>query len=242
MANVQTYKKFFLGFDRHTPDHDPKIDKIVTEFLADFKPQIRVAGGDFQNCDQITSFPNETNTPLKREFRMNRDILRKWKITHYLEGNHEARLRRVGLADPRLRSLLDIRTNLELDNLGIEFLPYHKKKGVLRLGHLKVLHGFYTNEYVAAKTVKTYGSCVFGHTHRFQTFWPKEAFVDNVGYAIGMLGSLDQTYTGDRAPMGWAQGFAYGYLYKNGWYDLYTVRIIGNKITINNKTYSKRGK
>lgn len=240
MAFIQTYKKFWCGFDRHCPEHDPAIDKIVTEFLKDFKPQIRIAGGDWQTVDQISKFTSESKVHLKREFEMNREILQKWKITHYLEGNHEERIRRVGMMDEKLRSLADLRDNLQLEKFGIEFFPYHPIKGVLRIGHLKVLHGFYTNEYVASKTARTYGTCVFGHAHRFQTFWPKAAFNSHVGYAIGMLGNLEQSWAMDRAPMGWAQGFAFGYLHRSGWYDLYPVRIVGDQVTINNKTYKRR--
>ena len=237
---IQTHKKFWVGFDRHCPEHDPAIDRIVSDFLSDFKPQIRIAGGDWQTVDQVSTFNSESKITLKAEFEMNRAILRKWKITHYLEGNHEERLRRVGMnLDSRVRSCVDIQTNLELDKQKIMFLPYHPIKGVLQIGHLKVLHGFYANEYVASKTARTYGTCVFGHAHRFQTFWPKAAFNTHVGYSIGMLGSLEQTYTQDRAPMGWAQGFAFGYLHKTGWYDLYPVRIVGDRVAINDKVYKR---
>lgn len=240
MFNIQTHKRFWIGFDRHAPEHDKTVDKIVADFLGDFKPHIRVAGGDFQSVDQLSKFNSESEVHLKKEFEMNREILRKWKITHYLEGNHEERIRRVGTIDKRLRSLADLQANLQLDKLKIEFRPYHPIKGVLKIGHLKVLHGFYANEYVASKTARTYGTCVFGHCHRFQTFWPKAAFNSHVGYAIGMLGSLEQTWAQDRAPMGWAQGFAFGYLHRNGWYDLYPVRILGKQVIINNKVYKRR--
>ena len=153
--NIHAYQKFFVGFDRHCPENDPAVDGIVTDFLKDFKPQIRVAGGDFQSVDQVNSFTNESKIHLKDEFEMNREILRKWKITHYLEGNHEERLRRIGLMDERLRSLACLSDNLQLEKLKIQLIPYHPTQGVLRMGHLKVLHGFYANEYVAAKTAKT---------------------------------------------------------------------------------------
>ena len=239
MSIIQTYRKFWVGFDRHAPEHDPTVDKIVSEFLSDFKPQIRIAGGDWQSVDQVNSFTSESKVHLKDEFAMNRAILRQWKITHYLEGNHEERLRRIGLMDERLRTLADLRENLELDKQKIEFLPYHPVQGVLQIGCLKVLHGFYTNEYVASKTARTYGTCIFGHCHRFQTFWPKAAFDNHVGFAIGMLGSLNQSWAAERAPMGWGQGFAFGYIHKDGYFDLYPVRIVGDQVTINNRTYRK---
>ena len=145
MSRLHTHTKFWVGFDRHCPESDPTVDKIVEEFLHDFKPQIRVAGGDWQTADQVSKFGSETPVHLKDEFAMNRHALRRFGITHYLEGNHEERLRRIGLLDPRVRSLADVQTNLHLAKMKIQFVPYHPTKGVLRFGCLKVFHGFYAN-------------------------------------------------------------------------------------------------
>ncbi|KKL14222.1 hypothetical protein LCGC14_2517850, partial [marine sediment metagenome] len=216
---------------------DPHIDKIALDFLADFKPEIRVAGGDWQTVDQVSKFVTESKVHLKKEFKMNREALRQFGITHYLEGNHEQRLRRIGALDERLRSLADLATNLKLKKLGIPLIPYHPRKGVLTFGHLKVLHGFFTTEYVAKKTAAIYGTCVFGHVHRFQTFQSKEAYETHCGFGIGLMGKIDQPYTDDRAPMGWTNGFCFGYIHKNGWFDMYTVRIFNNRVIINDVLY-----
>jgi len=239
MARIQTYRKFWIGFDRHTPYHDSKIDKIALAFLDDFKPQIRIAGGDWQTVDQVSHFDNESEIDLADEFAMNREAIEKFKITHYLEGNHEERLRRVGMKlDKRLRSLVDLDYNLGLTERGIPLIPYHPRKGILKFGYLKILHGFYATEYVAKKTASIYGTCVFGHTHRFQTFQSKEAFESHCGFAIGLMGAIDQPYTDARAPMGWTNGFCFGYIHKNGYFDLFPVRIFGNQVVINDRMYS----
>lgn len=238
MPGVRSYTKFWIGFDRHCPYHDPHIDKIALDFLADFQPQIRVAGGDWQTVDQVSHFDNEDDIDLADEFTANREAIKKFGITHYLEGNHEERLRRVGMKlDKRLRSLVDLERNLQLKRLGIPLIPYHPRKGVLKFGHLKVLHGFYATEYMAKKTAAIYGTCVFGHTHRFQTFQSKEAFESHCGFSIGLMGKIDQPYANDRAPMGWTNGFCFGYLHKNGYFDLYPVRIFGKRVVINNILY-----
>ena len=238
MPAIQTYRKFWIGFDRHAPYHDPRIDKIALSFLADFKPDIRVAGGDWQTVDQVSHFDNEGEIDLKDEFEMNRDAIREFGITHYLEGNHEERLRRVGMKlDKKLRSLVDLRQNLQLDEWGIPLIPYHPRKGVLKFGYLKILHGFYATEYTAKKMAGIYGTCVFGHTHRFQTFQSKDAYETHCGFSIGMMGKIDQPYTDDRAPMGWTRGFCFGYIHKNGYFDLYPVRIFKNKVIINDRVY-----
>lgn len=239
MIATHTYKRFFLGFDRHTPEHDPVVDEIALAFIHDFKPHIRVAGGDWQTVDQVTPFPdNESDSDLKADFQRNEAALKAYGITHYLEGNHEERLRRAGLVDRRLRSLFDLQANLNLKKLKIKLLPYHPRKGVLKFGDLRILHGFFANEYMAKKTALIYGTCVFGHAHRFQTFQSKQAFYNRVGFSIGMLGDLTPSWIEHRAPLGWAQGFAFGYLHKNGHFDLYPVRIINGRVTINGRVYA----
>jgi len=240
MAAVHTLTRFWLGFDRHVPDVDPVVDHIVRDFLRDFKPSIRVAGGDWQSVDQVSAFDNEQDIDLKDEFEQNERAIDEFGITHYLEGNHEERLRRVGTRlDRRLRSMVDLSGNLHLEDRGIKLLPYHPRLGILRLGHLKVLHGFFATEYLAKKTAGTYGTCAFGHAHRFQVFQSKEAFETHVGFSIGMLGSLEQAYVGNRPPMGWSQGFAFGYIRRDGSFDLYPVRIVGGQAVINNIHYPR---
>lgn len=240
MSRVFTRKKFWIGFDRHYPEHDPLVDTICLEFLRDFKPGIRIAGGDWMTCEQVSKFPHDegTETILKEDFRATRQALRRFGITHYLEGNHEERLRRVDVK-PSLRSMFNLVSNLQLREMGIKFFPYHPLKGVCKIGHLKVLHGFYVNQYMARKHAEIYGTCVFGHSHRFQTFQPRAAFDKRVGFAIGMTGDLEPTYTKDRAPMGWAQGFAFGYIHRNGWFDLYPVRINRGRVVINGREYGR---
>ena len=238
MAIIQTLRKFWIGYDRHAPQEDLDVDRIALSFLADFKPHIRIAGGDWQTVDQISHFENESEIDLEDEFQMNSAALEAFKITHYLEGNHERRLRAIGAKlDKRIRSLVDLQKNLHLRERGIKFLPYHPRKGVLRIGSLKIMHGFYYNEYMAKKMAMTYGTCVFGHAHRFQTFQSREAFENHVGFSIGMMGKLEQTWAESSSPKGWAQGFAFGYLHRNGWFDLYPVRINRGRVCINGKVY-----
>ncbi len=242
MANVQTHKRIFIGFDRHAPHHDPQVDKIALDFIADFKPHIVVAGGDWQTVDQVSNFDNEDECTMAHEFAMNREAVRKFGVTHYLEGNHEERLRRVGGLDPRLRSMLDLETNLRLKEQHIPLIPYHPRQGVLQFGHLRILHGFFANEYMAKKMASIYGTCVFGHTHRFQTFQAKSAFESHCGFAIGMMGKLDQPYTENRAPLGWCQGFCFGYIRRNGWFNLYPVRIYQGTAIIPGREKIYRGR
>jgi len=240
MTEALTRTRFIVGFDRHAPEFDPTVDKIFGDFLKDFKPHRRIAGGDWLNCDQITDYPYDYETDLKDDVEETNEKLDLWKITDYLEGNHEERLGRCGLVRKGIRSLLNPRYLLELDKRGIRYFPYDRKRGVLKLGKLSILHGFYINEYVAAKTAAAYGCCMFGHAHRFQVFQPRSTFVNHTGFSIGMMGNVDQSWEKGKPPSGHMQGFVFGYLHRNGHFDLYPVRIVGQQVIIEGRAYSRR--
>ena len=235
---IHTARRALFLFDLHVPTESKKCIAIAKEFRDDFRPDIVVAGGDWQNVDQLDRFSNESETALLDEFEKVKYYVELFGVTHYLEGNHEERLRRIGLTDKRLRSLLSLDRNLELSKRGIPIFPYHPKKGILKLGKLKVLHGFYTNKYVAAKTAEAFGCCIFGHSHVFQTYTPKISDKWSTGWSIGCMCELIPSYMEKYGPNGWMNGFAFGYIYKSGNFSLYPVRIIGGRIMINDKEYT----
>ena len=108
---------------------------------------------------------------------------------------------------------------------------------MIRLGKLKVLHGFRFNQYAAKWHADTYGCCLFGHTHRFQQITPAQAFDSNTGFNCGHLAKDMLSYEENKGPLGHTRGFAFGYFYKNGHFSLYMVRAIGSKLMINGKEY-----
>ena len=109
----QTPRRALFLFDVHVPEHDPKVLKLASDFAKDFKPHIVVAGGDWCNCDSAGKYRAEHAISLDKEYEIVRGLLREFKVTHYLEGNHGERIRRKGGEVPKeFRSLLDVRTNL----------------------------------------------------------------------------------------------------------------------------------
>lgn len=236
---VKTWTKALLMFDVHVPDHDKKALALVKDFADDFKPDIVIAGGDWQNCDQVSTYPNETDLDIQDEFEQTEELIETFGVTDWMEGNHEQRLRRPGSPHRWLRKSLDPVRNLHLRERGINVFPYHKKKGVKKLGKLKVLHGFWCNKYAAATHSLAYGCCAFGHTHRFQTFSPKQAFESSTGFNVGCLSKLDLPYTAAKPPNGWVQGFAFVYIHKSGQFSFNNVRLIGNNFVINGKEYKR---
>jgi hypothetical protein len=106
--------------------------------------------------------------------------------------------------------------------LRCEMLPYHKRLGVLRLGHLKLLHGFFAGVTAPRQHALTYGACLHGHTHTID-----EASVPGLerrtARAVGALCKLDMPYN-SRMPvtLRHAHGWAYGVLHeKTGDYHVW---------------------
>jgi predicted phosphodiesterase len=236
---VQAIQRVLLLPDIHVPDHDERALGLVRDFAKQWKPNRVCQMGDLMNADQVSSFPNECETDLSDEFEVAGQILDDLKVTDWLEGNHEERLRRVGLTKKNMRKLLNPAKNLGMDKRRINWKPYHKTEGILRFGKLNVLHGFYCNEYAARKHSDAYGCCVFGHTHRIQAHQPKHAFESHTGYNIGCLCKLDLPYRQCQPPDGWGQGFAFAYILKSGHFSLQMVRLIGNEVVIEGTVYRR---
>ena len=242
MTLASAKKVLFLP-DIHVPYQDETALKIVCDFRKDFKPHRTVIMGDMMTADQVSSFKNDEETGLYEEYQLANGWLD--KLTKegdvFLEGNHEERLRRAGLVKPTLRKILSPERNLNLKKRGLRFLPYdnNPRKGTVRFGKLRALHGWWCTQYAARRHAEAYGCCVFAHTHRHQTFQPVHAYERNTGFNIGCLCRLDMPWQETSAPRGWTQGFAFAYIFKGGHFSLYDVRLIGKEFVINGKHYKR---
>jgi hypothetical protein len=107
-------------------------------------------------------------------------------------------------------------------------LPYDSRHGVLKLGHLTVIHGYHAGAGAAQAHAKVYGNCVFGHTHSIEvnaiaSLEPEEA------RGIGCLCKKDMPYINAKTgKLRWSQGWAYGLLFDDGTYHLEQARKIGD--------------
>ena len=162
----------------------------------------------------------------------------------FFEGNHEERLRRIGLVKPDLRSILSPYENLHIEKRKIIYIPYVNapEQGTANFGYLTALHGWWTNKNAATSHAQTYGCCVFGHTHRIQTHQPLHAFSGNTGFNIGCTCRLDLPWQKSRPPAGWQQAFGYARIYPNNHFTLDTARLIGDIFTIDGKRYERKRK
>jgi len=242
MSNKTTrFKKVLFAGDIHFPDHDQSALDILLAFKKDFKPDYTCLMGDIVDADALSVHPGKKRS-LKHQIDLALDFFDKVKPTHFLEGNHECRCNRDGVITPGLEEMVDLRSLLQIDKRKIKWAPYSNdaSKGSFSFGKLRALHGFYIGEYAAAQHAKAFGCCVYGHTHRCQSFQSKQSTEKNTAFGLGCLCKLDLEYQRTGTPRGWTQGFGFAYVYPSGYFNFYNVRLIGDDFIINGRHYGRK--
>lgn len=233
--------------DVHAPYQEEHVFKLALDFIKDFKPNKVILLGDFldgshvsthakdiEQIDQLDEF-TEGNILLDRlERSCNAD---KTKII-YIYGNHEERFFRPGNLPQGVRRLFDPARWLALRARGIRVLPYSShRRDILQVGKLKFIHGFSAQKYAANRAAERFGSVVFGHTHRIQIVQVPHIQERAVGFNIGCMCKLDQSYAKTWDPHGWQHGFGYGWIYKSGNFSFQIARVNQDRVHIAGKEY-----
>lgn len=232
-----SFKRFIAGFDPHGDMADPEANRVFFKFLALWKPQVRIAGGDVWDMRPLRkkASDEEKRESMKADFEAGEDWLEKFQPTVFLRGNHDERLwelyeRGDGCRSDYAKELIDERIEPLMKQMGCRMLPYHKRQGVFKIGHMKVLHGFYCGMYAARQHALAYGSCLFGHVHTIDEH-SIPGLERRVGRACGALCRLDMDYN-SRQPntLRQANGFAYGIIDDRcGSYHVWQAEKIGGK-------------
>lgn len=217
--------------DNHGDMIDPQAERAAREFCKWFKPNRRIHMGDVWDFRALRrgAGDEEKREPIRADFDAGMELLSWFKPQVLLRGNHDERLfdcaanaRNATLADFCLGYVSEIASRLK----GVEVLPYSKRHGVYRMGHLKFIHGYNSGITAARLAAQAYGNVLMGHVHACDVFSipglePRE------GRAIGCLCRLDMDY--NRAQLNTlrqAHGFAYGLVWPNGKYTVWQARDI----------------
>jgi hypothetical protein len=230
-------KRFVFASDVHGDVQDTAAVNACLGFVRDFKPHYRICGGDIFDFRPLRgrASEEEKRESLKEDFEAGDRFLEAFAPTHTLLGNHDQRLYdraalRSGPASDYAAELAD-RLSGRLGRS--ELYPYHKRAGVLRIGHLKFLHGFFCGVTAARQHALAYGSCLFGHIHSID-----EASVPGmdrrVARSVGCLCKLDMDYNA-RSPntLRYAHGWGYGVIdEKTGNYTVFQAEGIDGKFYV----------
>lgn len=235
------FKKIAICTDTHGDKRNAKAMSLFSQFVGDFKPDLRLHLGDYLNAEAFRSGADEheRRVGLKHDKQEAFDFFEWYRPTHVLDGNHDYRLPAYAKHSPGpladyVTGILEERDRI-FKGLGTVHLPYHKRDGVLKVGKLKALHGFFAGVNAPMQHVRAYGNCVFGHTHRFSEASAPGAHSGGraVARGIGCLCDLDMEYNDRHVDtLSQAQGWGYGVMDSRGRYWLSNAEIVDGKVAV----------
>ncbi len=228
-------RTFLAAFDLHGDRQDaPTVEKFFT-FCKDWKPDIRIFGGDLWDLRSLRrkASEDERRDSMIRDFTMGMEFLHRFRPHYWTLGNHDYRLWDLAARDKGIESDYAMKCVGEVEEdarkMGCALYPYERRKGILRIGHLKVIHGFYAGMYAAKATALAYGSCLVGHTHTVEEF-AVPGIERRVARCCGCLCSLDMDFQYKTVgSLRHAHGFSYGLIHGNGTYTVFQAEQIGGK-------------
>jgi predicted phosphodiesterase len=215
-------KRFIFASDLHGDMQDKAAAEALLGFSAMWKPHVKIFGGDLWDFRALRkgASDDERRESMRADYLAGMKFFKTWKPDYFLRGNHDERLwelmeRDSGVASDYAGELVGS-CEREVKESKCKMLPYHKRDGVLKIGHAKFLHGFFCGLYAAAQHARIYNTCFFGHTHVIDCS-PIGGLERRAARGVGALCSLDMEYAA-RNPntLRQAHGFAYGVILGDG--------------------------
>lgn len=224
-------RRFAVITDTHGNEQDDKAVAAMFDFMAAWKPEIRIHSGDAFDLKALRKGADEKDrhSPISDDIKAGCDLLKRYRPTHFLRGNHDERL--WDLLDSDDKKLAEFGGSLIgkiKDAIGdAKMLPYDKRAGVLKIGHLKVIHGFHAGPQAARAAAQIYGSVLMGHIHSIDQF-SIPGLERRIGRSIGCLCKLDMGYNrAHAATLRQQHGWAYGFIFPNGDYQVFQAENVG---------------
>lgn len=193
------WKKFVAAYDIHGEHQHRKANNALFKFIDLFKPDIRICGGDVWNMGPIRkkADKHEKRDSMKKDYSMGKQWLETFKPHYLLRGNHDERIFDLAVeedgiikdyAEECVEEIEDL-----MRSLRCRMLPYQKREGILKIGHLHFAHGFKCGINAAREQARTYHNIVIGHGHGIQA-QSIEGLEHRCGWMVGCLCDLDQKY------------------------------------------------
>jgi hypothetical protein len=219
--------RFVFASDSHGDMADPEALAALWEFCKDYKPTIRIAGGDHYDFRALRrgvgSNDAESGESLKADVMAGNAFIRRFSPTVWLWGNHEHRLDSLisTASSAMIRDYChDVKSEICANARASgckTILPYHADKGVYRLGPVAFIHGFAHGENATVKQGLHYarqgGALVHGHTHNLASIALTQHGSGNA-FSAGCLCLKDEmAYASHRlATARWGSGFVAGWV------------------------------
>lgn len=232
-----------LVADNHGDWVDPKTEEVIFAFLKDFRPEIRIHLGDVWEfaCLRKGADEEERSVELEADWLAGKEFLRNYfwrgKQNVLLLGNHDDRLwelakntHAAGESKAAAHGMLEdfeaLRKKANIQTV----LPYDSREGVYELGHLKCIHGYHAGENAGRQHARIYGNCVYGHTHTIESATAHSYDEPKESRGVGAACRLDRPFNKKQTnKLRHSNGFAYGFLFDDGRYQLFQSRKIGDE-------------
>ena len=235
----------------HRPFHNKELWGNFLQFLKDNSNKISgiIINGDYLDLRSLSSheewIPNGIDLSMEYsdglegiaeiESALHKDVS---KVFHY--GNHEDRFLR-NKKDIRKygSSLPSPREALRLDDKGWSVVE-DWKDGYTKIGNsLEVFHGEYIGMNAAKQHLEAMPevSCLFNHTHRFQSYSHNKQTAYNIGW-MGDPNCDVFKYMMRRSKYRWTNGFGVVYIDEKGNHYVNPVKSEDNRIFFEGKLYS----
>lgn len=232
-------KRFIVVSDIHGDRQDRKATAAALSFLDDFKPEIRVIAGDLWDFGAIRkgASAEEQAQSMASDYEEGKafavHFFKGGQENHLMLGNHDVRVYDLARSPDAVRADLGRRMSDDINHTALRskarLWPYDSRHGVLEIGFLKVVHGYHTGASACASHSRIYGNVIFGHVHSIESF-QTPGLKQQEARAIGCLCKLDQDYADRKTgKLRWAHGFAYGWLFADGTYQLNQARSVEGK-------------
>ncbi len=180
--------------DTHVPFHDPVAWPLMVKAGRAWRPDIVVLLGDFMDFYQLSRYSKDPDimSSVEADCEVGVELLCELEDLgaeeyHYLEGNHEERLKKyVNEYCPQLKGLVDLEKLLQLE--GWNVTPYGQG---IDLGHCYFTHdlGRHGMRAVEQARVESETNVVIGHLHKMQSVYAGNAFgTPKFGQCVGWLG------------------------------------------------------
>lgn len=208
--------RFVFVTDLHGDMQDKRVVEIFFDWMKEWKPKIKVFGGDLWDFRAMrrAATPEEKQDSMQKDYDAGCVFLKRLRPKVFERGNHDERLwdfakyKKGVIGDYAQTAVNGI--NKMCSSMGATMLPWHKRNGVYKVGHLKMLHGMHCGMYAAKQHALLYGACLFGHTHSISSY-AIPGLERRVSRDAGCLCLLDHEYNRAMpASLRHANGWAYG--------------------------------
>jgi len=178
---IKKAKTGIAVFDLHYPLHLRNLWNNILKVCKDIKPDYFVFGGDQLNMSSVSHWAESRGQKMTLEGKrlikdycgFNEEIMQplmevlpEYCIKIFMKGNHEEWVSQAIDKNPQGQFYWEIENNVELT--GWKVIPYGQ---YWKVGKLHFIHGAFTNEFHAKKTVTVYEKDIcYGHCHTIQIY------------------------------------------------------------------------